>query len=333
LTPIGEFLGNIAMFPRNKLTVSPAEMMRFWRPSNGLAFAIIASNYSFVILIMVVAAGAKSFIADAIALILIAGRQVAFLNIIHAAAHGSLFSRRPLNESLDWLFAYMVFDSVKVYRPSHLEHHRDFRLRDPERLYYLHKELMLPKRGALGRTWVVFIRPLLGHSGWGFVFETVQILIQNPRFAVKLLVYWVSVVGLCYWYGWLWSILFYWLLPLVWLYPVFSLWAEVGDHFQVPDISESRNYKGWIWRVLIKPYETHHCIHHMYPHIPFYRHAEADAYLVSQGVRMEILSSLGDFLRVVYSFSENSELILQQQFEEKALQLHLEKRACGRENP
>src|ERR1700726_2861745 len=107
-------------------------MMPFYRPSTPRALAIIAGDYLLVAAIIAGSEWAQSPLGCLVAMVLIAGRQVAFLNLTHAAAHHALFGTKRLNDCVDWLIAYPVLDAVRIYRPSHLEHHRDFRLGSPD---------------------------------------------------------------------------------------------------------------------------------------------------------------------------------------------------------
>jgi fatty acid desaturase len=274
-------------------------MMPFYRPSTPRALAVIAGDYALILAIIVSSEWVQSLLVYFVAMILIAGRQVALLNLTHAAAHNALFGIKWLNDHLDWLIAYPVLDAVDIYRVSHLEHHRDFRLASPDRFYFLHDELALPRRGPLGRLWVVILRPALGYAGLTFFLDTFGMIRRAPGFAFRLLLYWAAVIAVCVWLGCAYQLLIYWFVPMIWICPILHLWAEIGDHYGAAGVA--RNFKGWFWSILVKPHETYHCVHHLYPHIPFYCHRAAERHLVMRGVRMETLASLRDFLGIVFS--------------------------------
>jgi fatty acid desaturase len=179
-----------------------------------------------------------------------------------------------------------------------LEHHRDFSLRTPDRFDYLYDCLQLSRDGRWFRTWVVFIRPLLGHAGYVFVTDTFKAFGQNLRYVFKLAVYWLLLVSAAWMVGGLWLFFIYWIVPLVWLYPVLDIWAELSDHLNAK--GDSRNQAGLFYGVLFKGHEMYHAVHHLYPFVPFYRLRELNDLLREEGVAMEISRGSADFLRIVY---------------------------------
>lgn len=60
----------------------------------------------------------------ALALAILAGRQLALAILMHDASHHSLFKTKWLNTHLtDWLCARPIWNDVSKYRPYHLKHH------------------------------------------------------------------------------------------------------------------------------------------------------------------------------------------------------------------
>ena len=60
----------------------------------------------------------------ALALAILAGRQLALAILMHDASHHSLFKTKWLNTHLtDWLCARPIWNAVSKYRPYHLKHH------------------------------------------------------------------------------------------------------------------------------------------------------------------------------------------------------------------
>ena len=278
--------------------ITKADLKSFRRIDNYRAFAAIALDY----LIIFATAGMASWIhrtpVSLLALAIIAGRQSALQGLVHSASHYSLFSRKRDNVKLQFLFAYPILDSVPVYREQHLEHHRDFSLGTPDRFDYLYDSLQLSREGIWSRTWVVFIRPLLGHAGYVFVSDAVKTFSQNLKYAIELAIYWMVLLitaALC---GCLWPFFLYWIVPLVWLYPVMDIWAELSDHLDAE--GESRNQVGLFYSALFKGHEMYHAVHHLYPFVPFYRLRGLHHSLQRGGLVMENSRSFVDFLRLVY---------------------------------
>ena len=174
-----------------------SDLKQFTAVNDRLALLIIAGDYLFAIAVAAAAIVAQSWLATLAAIVLIAGRQVAFLNLVHAAAHYSLFSTRKANNRTDALIGYPILDSVQPYRSYHLQHHRDVARKSPDRFDYLHDKLPGPDAGAWRRLMIVVIKPLCGFAGFGFVHSTIDACRENPTFASKLAGYWGVVVELC----------------------------------------------------------------------------------------------------------------------------------------
>ena len=273
------------------------DLQRFKRIDDRLSLLIIAADYLSVFVIAAVAIAARHPLATAAAILLIAGRQVAFLNLVHAAGHGSLFSTRRRNDHADPLVGYPIFDAVVPYRSYHLEHHADFAVKSANRFDYLLDDLPGPYASAWRRAWVIAIKPLLGSAGLDFVQVTLSTYREHPRLAATTLAYWLVIVGVFAWTGWLPYLLVYWFLPLLWLYPVLYSWAEITDHYAVRN--EARNQAGLFYALFIKGHEMYHAVHHLYPGIPFYRIKAASRYLRSLGEDIEESRGLRDFVGIL----------------------------------
>jgi fatty acid desaturase len=187
---------------------------------------------------------------------------------------------------------------VSEYRPAHLEHHRDFVLTKPHRFDFLHEEIGLPRMNKRQRTWSIFVAPLLGFSGVAFVRNTMNAIIESPRRWKSVGLYWAALLTIAWYLGWLSEVAMYWILPLVWLYPVFNLWAEVSDHFATKN--GTRNQRGLFYRTFLKGHELYHAVHHLYPYVPFYRIHDAHSYATEAGVEMEYSDGFLDFLSIPY---------------------------------
>ena len=277
------------------------DLKTFRRVDDRRAFASIAFDYAVVLAAAVTASWIHHAPITLLAIVIIAGRQSALQGLVHSACHFSLFSRRKRNETLEFLFAYPILNSVSVYRRQHLEHHRAFELQTTDRFDYLLESLQLSRRGWWARTWVVFLRPLSGHAGYRFLADAVGTYSENRVAAVRLAVYWAALLAVLGYCGWLWQFFIYWIVPLVWLYPVFDIWAELSDHLGAR--GESRNQEGFFYSAFLKGHETYHAIHHLYPCVPYYRLRDLHDVLQKQGIAMENSRGPVDFLRIAISVS------------------------------
>jgi fatty acid desaturase len=98
-----------------------------------LAFLIIVADYAAIVGIALVAIIANHPLTTMVAMACIAGRQVAFLNLVHAAAHHTLFSKRRIDNWIDPVIGYPILTLVRPYRLFHLLHHRDIAKKSPDR--------------------------------------------------------------------------------------------------------------------------------------------------------------------------------------------------------
>ncbi|HEV8589978.1 MAG TPA: fatty acid desaturase [Pyrinomonadaceae bacterium] len=283
---------------RTRQPVSKRELKLARRTDDRVAFAAIAFNYVFIIAAAGMAVWIHRIPVTLIAIVIIAGRQSALQGLVHSACHYSLFSRKQDNIRFQFLFAYPILDCVPLYREQHLEHHRDFSLKTPDRFDYLYDCLQMSRQGIWNRTWVVFIRPLSGNAGIIFLSDTVKTLTGNPRETLRLVGYWTLVLFTAWWLGGLSIVFVYWIAPLVWLYPVLDIWAELSDHLNAE--GESRNQIGFFYSAMFKGHEMYHAVHHLYPFIPFHRLRGINDKLQQRGVVIESSRGPLDFLRIVY---------------------------------
>ncbi len=154
-----------------------------------------------------------------------AGRT-AMLNLTHAAAHRALFKRARWNEALEILYALPIADTVAHYRGPHLEHH----LEESPRAAPIASSSSTTPSGSraagpgahLGR-----LRPPLPRSRRvELVHGTFKDAARDRVFRVKMLAFWVPLLGAAALLGVLGPLFWYWVVPLVWLSPVFLLWGR-----------------------------------------------------------------------------------------------------------
>jgi fatty acid desaturase len=232
------------------------------------------------------------------AVLLIAGRQMAFLNLVHAAAHYTLFTKRQANNRVDLFVGYAILEPVRPYRAVHLRHHRELSFQSPNRFDYLYEHMPPPDAGVWQRTWTIILKPLCGWAGVHFLLATIRTAVMSPRIGVSLLAFWTVVIAAFWGAGALGELVVFWWLPLFCVYPVFVFWAELSDHYAARD--EARNQAGVFYSTFIKGHEMYHAVHHRYPRIPFYRIKAAAEQLRSDGERFEESRGVVDFLRILY---------------------------------
>ncbi len=88
------------------------------------------------------------------------------------------------------------------------------------------------------RLWLILIKPILGYTGFLF-FRGVW---EDRRERLPVLKLWIPALLALGALGGLRMLLLYWVVPLVWMFPVFEWWSGVLDHFDTP--SGTRNTRG-----------------------------------------------------------------------------------------
>jgi fatty acid desaturase len=267
--------------------------------SNTRAAGYLALDVIIVGVCAVAAHRSHSWLVSLGAILVIATRQVALLNITHAATHNALFTSRAINRRLQWLFAYPILETIASYGPDHLRHHAEITKRSPHRFDYFERELRLDCRSALGRTWIVFLRPLLGYGGFELLVGSARRMTRDPRYAIELTCLWLPVMVLGIRFSLLRDLARYWLVPLLVVYPTLNLWSEISDHFNAND--DARNHCDLFYSLLFKPHDLFHAIHHRFPGIPFYRITSAARERHGSSDTSEIAIGMRSFLKIVYS--------------------------------
>lgn len=101
----------------------------------------------------------------ALALAILAGRQLAMAILMHDASHHSLFKTKWLNTHLtDWLCARPIWNDVSKYRPYHLKHHAKTSQPDDPDLGLV-KNFPITQSSLFRK----FFRDLNGQSGFKFL--------------------------------------------------------------------------------------------------------------------------------------------------------------------
>ena len=278
------------------------QMRQFTEVSNIRAGAAIIGDYLIILVAASVAIRLNNMAFTIAAIALIAGRQVALLNLTHAAAHYTLFSNKALNDRFGFMFSAPIFESVPVYRAPHLRHHLEIRRKAPGRNAYLNDDLGLARSSSLRRTWLVFIWPFLGLYGFQLWISSIRDLWNIKPVGRQVLFFWIAVVSAFLIERGTMYLLVYWFTPLLVLYPAFLIWGEISDHFMAEQ--DIRNQTGLFYLIFLKGHELYHGTHHLYPYIPYYRLRAASQYLERNGASIERSTGLRDFVRCVYRRSD-----------------------------
>jgi len=187
--------------------------------------------------------------------------------LTHEACHFNLFKTRRLNHWSQLLCCFPFGFSLNDYRREHMEHHRLLNT-NLESLHqdYRHHGLLDEDRNMV---WLWFFKPVLGYATFAYLRSLVTLV--TVKSAPHILLFWLALLGVSAWGGWLDALLLYWVVPMLWCYASFFYWSEIEDHFNTR--TGTRSNIGWTnWLTHNNGY---HAIHHRYPRIPWYRLKEA----------------------------------------------------------
>ncbi len=190
--------------------------------------------------------------------------------LLHEAAHGNLFARKPLNERLDVLYGLPFLRTMEGYKTEHLRHHG--KLGKPgDYLQDDYRAFGLEQGGPLA--WIWFGRAVIGWPAWYYLRQ----LGGLPRSSLRrLALLWgaaVAVAALSGLFGWF---LLYWVVPLLWCRYAFLYWSEIADHHNTLRGVRTRRNRLLNWFQHNKGY---HAAHHRFPAVPWFNLPAAHALL------------------------------------------------------
>jgi fatty acid desaturase len=224
-------------------------------------------------------------------MIIIASRQHAILVIMHDAVHFTFSRHYKFSDFITNVFAaYPLFITTENFRHSHLLHHRFLNSEmDPDLTVKKNNpdDWTFPKNKKQ-------ILKLIGREilGGGFI----EILRKLKRFSIKnnhnkegklnsniylRLGYYFVLFCFLYKFHFFKQYLVFWVLPMLFILPLFLRLRSIGDHFGLPGTDELNSARNlllpWWQKFLFAPHNIGvHVVHHIYPSIPYYNLLEAN---------------------------------------------------------
>ena len=249
----------------------------FYRRSGIRAFAGILFDWAIVVALV---AAAEWFLHPAIygaAILLIAGRMMSLeTKWTHEAMHFNLFRKKSWNDRLEFLFAWPVCTSASLGRETHLRHHLQYLEEKEDPVFGYQYAGITPekKNGHAFMVWIWFIRPLIGYQAFHELRAIVDNLIETPSFRWKMLFFWGLVVGVFAAVGRPDLLLWYWVVPLFLIRPIFWFWQDLAQHYNARSPLGTRDMHGWFFTLFFGDSRNYHGVHHVYPALPWYQLAE-----------------------------------------------------------
>lgn len=247
-------------------TIRSLSVLTPWR---GVARVFV--EWSVILSTIALSLTLNHFLSYFIAFFIVATRQHALAVLMHDASHFRLVNNHKLNDLLsNWLLAFPLGVSTRVYRERHLRHHRYLNTEKDPDFTDMNRDPNWdwPKSKREAR-WL-FAKDLLGLTvpdtlkivgKWSPVHQRGE-LVQFVAFNLVLVTsLWVSGLFTVYLLLWLWP-------SLTVLSAIFRLRA-IAEHLCT---NQTRTVTPRWWeRLVIAPANVgYHIEHHLFPSVPYY---------------------------------------------------------------
>ncbi|HUM15819.1 MAG TPA: fatty acid desaturase family protein [Candidatus Nitrosotalea sp.] len=243
-----------------------------------------------------------SLLTLAVAVVVVGGRQLGLMVLMHETAHWLLFPDARLNTWVGtWLCGAPVGADLRAYRRRHHLHHRHTQQpEDPDLTLSAH--LPLARRRLL----LALLGDLCGWTALWRVAAWSQAggIVATWRRARAPLIANVILFALCALVGG-WSLyLLVWALPWATWYQLATRIRDMAEHGMVEDVSDPLRHTrttraGWLARVALAPYwVNYHLEHHLMVFVPCWKLRRVHALLLAKnlGGRME---RAGSYVEVI----------------------------------
>ncbi len=281
--------------------------------------SLFAVVFDFSIIFGAICLGKTTWFFYPLSVLIIASRQRALASIFHDAVHNRAAKWKPLNSFIGkYLSGYLIFQSFKAYRKSHVIMHHgflgDYR-KDPDFQFYLELGLYndISKEKFL---WNYVISPLILLKSITYLSyllkHRTKSFTNNQKELGIMITYCISIISLIYYLGYLEDLFFYWIIPYFTIFPVIGYIIEVAEHYPLigsysPIIYSARNrYSHWIESFFCSIHnENYHLTHHLRPNIPFWNLRKAHKIMLQD----EIYKNLNEQFGGIFISSNNNQAL------------------------
>jgi fatty acid desaturase len=211
-----------------------------------------------------------------LAIVVIASRQRALMNLVHQASHNQLFRNKKINRLFGRMTAMPLLICMDVYKADHLAHHRSLWTKeDPEAQRYARRQLdrrttarTLAVRHGIGALTLAHLpSSLVASLAWSH---------EGKRSQLAHLGFWGGAVVVAYLTGTASVVLLYWVVPHLTVFQVLRYWMEAVEHAGLRSDDPWTASRNWTsaapvqW--LLAPHsDSYHLAHHIVPGVPHYR--------------------------------------------------------------
>ena len=249
----------------------------FVERSNARGFLILIRDWGMIFGVISFSIWSENFFVYIASIILIGCMQFAISeSLMHEASHGNLFKRESWNKQLEFLFSLPCLMTMKEYVPDHLDHH-NYMDTEKDHLVGAYEEYGLNKEKK-NMSWL-WVKPIIGFGL--YFFAKFNWNIRDPQSILKIILFWTPIIIIFAYFDTLDILLWYWAIPLFFIFPCFIYWSEIADHYNTK--SGSRTRTDTLLNFLHHNAGYHH-VHHTYPTIPWYNLPEANKVLCPENV-------------------------------------------------
>ncbi|MEZ5501285.1 MAG: fatty acid desaturase family protein [Halioglobus sp.] len=266
------------------------EVAYFTAKSDWQAWRLVLGNWLAIAAIFATAAAWPNPLTITVAIVLLAGRQLALSVLMHDCGHRTLFRTARLNDVVgQWLCALPVMNDQPAYARGHLEHHRKAGSReDPDLRNYQDYPV---SRASFRRK---VIRDLTGQTGFkllSYILRGASGVVSSEKrasarpFLQQLLVQLVLflILAAC---GIGWTFLL-WVTAYMTVFMLIIRVRQIAEHAAVPDLFDpdsrlnTRTVEApWWQRMIFAPCGVNfHMEHHFMASVPCYRLGELRQHL------------------------------------------------------
>ncbi len=295
--------------------LSREEITYFTDRSDALALQTVAVSWASLLAVFWFATTWPNILTIALAIVLLAGRQLSLAVIMHECGHRTLFASKVLNDFFgQWLASAQTFADMHKYASGHSYHHKlAGTLEDPDLPNY---QAYPVAKASFKRK---MIRDLTGQTGYKLLRHVVinarGVFSRNPDtrarakpFVQQILANVVFAIGLAVLFA-PWAYLL-WLASFLTTYMVIVRIRQIAEHAAVPDLyaEDPRNntrttVPNWWQRLCFAPnYVNYHLEHHFMASVPCYRLKEMHHLLKGRGFYQNT--------RIFYGYGEVLEHVL-----------------------
>lgn len=235
------------------------------------AVIAIVKEWFLVFITIFICSRADLSIVSFLGILFIATRMFALTELTHEATHGNLFKTKKVHYWLEFFYSWPVFVDLKSYAPGHLRHHAKMNnLNEDPSTFWLKREGLFRSLNKQQLFWILVMRPLLGYQAYRELLHMKYYFTQFRSFRLKLVSFWLFILGFCIYFKCFDLLFIYWILPFFWLATTFRFWKEVEDHYNTErGVRNVIPHK--IYAFFLNPYSCgNHYLHHKEPHIPWY---------------------------------------------------------------